>query len=166
MFVACPPSVDICLSVCFTLDCVQFSKTDCASVRFNVDNGNKTSPWLAHIRLAYPLPKFWIGMVSNADCFIRAGRSPWRGKQSSWCPDARRLSGGVNWRIGKGRTADHAIFHTKHLQKNIPNHVLMVRDKKNFYLIFLFYFEGTIRKQNLIPLLLILLVLPVFLLPT
>ena len=35
---------DICLSVCFTLDCVQFSQTDCASVRFNLDNGNKTSP--------------------------------------------------------------------------------------------------------------------------
>ena len=33
-----------CLSVCFTLDCVQFSKTDCTSVRFNLDNGNKTSP--------------------------------------------------------------------------------------------------------------------------
>ena len=44
LFVACPPSPDICLSVCFTLDYVQFSKTDCASVRFNVDNGNKTSP--------------------------------------------------------------------------------------------------------------------------
>ena len=59
LFVACPPTrperrraSDICLSVRFTMDYVQFSKTDCASVRFNVDNGNKTSPWLAHIRLA------------------------------------------------------------------------------------------------------------------
>ena len=31
-------------SVCLTLDCVQFSKTDCAAIRFNLDNGNKTSP--------------------------------------------------------------------------------------------------------------------------
>ena len=59
---------DICLSVCFTLDCVQFSKTDCASVRFNVDNGNKTSPWFASIRLAYPLPKFRLRANNLAVC--------------------------------------------------------------------------------------------------
>ena len=59
---------DICLYVCFTLDCVQFSKTDCASVRFNVDNGNKTSPWFAHIRLAYPLPKFRLRANNLAVC--------------------------------------------------------------------------------------------------
>ena len=75
LFVACPPSPDICLYVCFTLDCVQFSKTDCASVRFNVDNGNKTSPWFAHIRLAYPLPKFRIAAVIFADCLNRGRRS-------------------------------------------------------------------------------------------
>ena len=60
---------------------------------------------------------------------------------------APRLSGGVNWRIGKGRTADHAIFHTKHLQKNIPNHVLMVRDKKKFSILF-FYSILKVRFAN------------------
>ena len=45
------------MSVCFTLDYVQFSKTDCTVVRFNVDNGNKTSPWFTCIRLGLSFAK-------------------------------------------------------------------------------------------------------------
>ena len=64
LFVACPPSPDTCLSVSLTLDCVQFSKTDCASVRFNVDNGNKTSPWFVCISVGLLLPYIpnWDGL--------------------------------------------------------------------------------------------------------
>ena len=59
-----------------------------------------------HIRLAYPLPRFWIAAASNAVCFHWAGRSPKRKKQTSWCPP--------HWRMGKDRIADCTIFHTKH----------------------------------------------------
>ena len=105
LFVACPPSVDIYLSVCLTLDCVQFSKTDCASVRFNVDNGNKTSPWLVRIRLSYPLPKFRLRANNLAVCLSWGGWNPNRSRHTKDCPKY----GGR----GKGRIADHSIFHTK-----------------------------------------------------
>ena len=45
MLVAHPRSLDICLSVYFTLDYVPFSQTDCAIVHFNLDKGNKAFSW-------------------------------------------------------------------------------------------------------------------------
>ena len=122
LFVACPPSVDICLSVCFTLDCVQFSRTDCASVRFNVDNGNKTSPWFAHISVGLLLPYIpnWDGLSCKMSepkwtksklrqIFQRLSSAT---EESAKCRPTAHL---LEQKINNDRTTDHSIFHTKHL---------------------------------------------------
>ena len=109
---------DICLSVCFTLDCVQFSKTDCASVRFNVDNGNKTSPWFVCISVGLLLP-----YIPNWDGLSRQMSEPKRTKsklrqtfqrlssateESAKCRPTAHL---LEQEICKDRTADRTIFH-------------------------------------------------------
>ena len=66
LFVACPPSSDSFTAVPLSRTTSATVGTAGQTVRFNVDNGNKTSPWLAYIRLAYLLPKFWIATVGNA----------------------------------------------------------------------------------------------------
>ena len=111
LFVACPPSADICLSVCFTLDCVQFSKTDCASVRFNVDNGNKTSPWFAH-KAGLSFAKIPNCGGQQRSLFSLSWTQSIAKETNKLVSAAPRLSDGVNWRIGKDRTADRTIFHT------------------------------------------------------
>ena len=58
LFVACPRSSDSFTTVPLSRTMSATVGTAGQTVRFNLDNGNKTSPYFVHIRLAYPLPKF------------------------------------------------------------------------------------------------------------